>query len=198
MAKGKTKTFSISNWEKMDNDKVITEVLEIDGEKFEFNISPTISWEDAATMINYVVSIVFDEENGDYHPEVTEVLTKAQVLERYAHFNIPKSFDKIYHLVYSTDAYAFVEKYIDQSQLLDIENAIEKTLEYKIDILKSGVQAEIQRIMDSFEEFSKNAENVFSQVDKKQVGEFIKNVAEMDNLDEEKVVQLVHAANKEE
>ena len=92
-------------------------------------------------MVNYVVAIVFDEQTGEYHPEVKDALIRSQVLERYAHFNMPKSFDKMYHLVYATDAYDFVSQVINQAQLDQIKAAIDEALDYRLNILASGVQA---------------------------------------------------------
>ena len=199
MAKAKVKATSITNWEKMIVDQDQTVTLTANGEEFEITVSPTLSWEEAGTMVNYVVAIVFDEQTGEYHPEVKDALIRSQVLERYAHFNMPKSFDKMYHLVYATDAYDFVSQVINQAQLDQIKAAIDDALDYRLNILASGVQAEIQKIMDSFDAFNENAESMFSKVNPDELSSFVKNVAEMPgSLDEEKVVSLVHAANMKE
>lgn len=199
MAKAKVKATSITNWEKMIVDQDQTVTLTANGEEFEITVSPTLSWEEAGTMVNYVVAIVFDEQTGEYHPEVKDALIRSQVLERYAHFNMPKSFDKMYHLVYATDAYDFVSQVINQAQLDQIKAAIDEALDYRLNILASGVQAEIQKIMDSFDAFNENAESMFSKVNPDELCSFVKNVAEMPgSLDEEKVVSLVHAANMKE
>ena len=190
---------SIAKWEKMVIDKEQTIAFDVNGETFDIVVSPTLSWEEAGTMVNYITSIVFDEETGEYHPEVKDALIRAQVLERYAHFNMPKSFDKLYALVYSTEAYELVCQVINEAQLDNIKSAIDEALDYRLNILASGVQAEIQKIMDSFDAFNENAESMFSKVNPDELSSFVKNVAEMPGaLDEEKVVSLVHAANKED
>lgn len=197
MAKAKAKGVTISNWEKMvvDNDEV--HVFEISGDTFEITISPTISWEQSAEIVDYVTRVVFDDETGDYHPEVKEALFRAQVLEKYAHFSMPKSFDKMYYLVYATDAYDHVLQLVNTNQVEHLREAIDEAIDYRLGILANGIQAEIQRVMDSFQTFNENAESIFEKVDTDDIGTFIKKVSEMpEGLDEEKVVQLVHAANK--
>lgn len=198
MAKAKVKGITISNWEKMvaDNDEV--HVFESNGDTFEVTISPTISWEQSAEIVDYVTRVVFDDETGDYHPEVKEALFRAQVLEKYAHFSMPKSFDKMYYLVYATDAYDHVLQLVNANQVEHLREAIDEAIDYRLGILANGIQAEIQRVMDSFQTFNENAESIFKKVDTDDIGTFIKKVSEMpEGLDEEKVVQLVHAANSE-
>lgn len=198
MAKAKAKGITISNWEKMVVDKEELHTFENNGNMFEVTVSPTISWEQAAEIVEYVIRVVFDDETGDYHPEVKEPLFRAQVLEKYAHFSMPKSFDKIYYLVYATDAYDHVLQLVNTNQVEHLREAIDEAIDYRLGILANGIQAEIQRVMDSFQTFNENAESIFEKVDTDDIGTFIKKVSEMpEGLDEEKVVQLVHAANRE-
>lgn len=195
----KAKVMTIKNWEKMLEVGTQAHTFVANGQEFEIEVTPTISWDDAATIVDTVATIVFNEENGEYHPEVTEALLRAEVLEKYAHFTLPKSFDKIYQLVYGTDAYDFVAGVINTDQLMSIEEAIYEVIRYKLDVLSGGVQAEIQKVMSAFETFNENAKDMFDGVDKEDLNSFVKNVAAMpEALDEEKVVQLVHAANKKE
>lgn len=195
----KAKVMTIKNWEKMLEVGTQTHTMIANGQEFEIDVTPTISWDDAATIVDTVATIVFNEENGEYHPEVTEALLRAEVLEKYAHFTLPKSFDKIYQLVYGTDTYDFVAGVINTDQLMSIEEGIYETIQYKLNVLSGGVQAEIQKVMDAFETFNENAKDMFDGVNKEDLNSFVKNVAAMpEALDEEKVVQLVHAANKKE
>lgn len=198
MAKAKAKGITISNWEKMIVDKDEKYIIENDGGKFEITISPTISWDQASEMVDYVTRIVFNDDTGDYHPEVKDALFRAQVLEKYAHFNIPKSFDKIYHLVYSTDVYEHVLQLVNTNQLETLKEAIDDTLDYRLGILAGGVQAEIQKVSESFKTFNDNASEMFSNLDGVDIGSFMKSIADMsENLDEEKLVSAIRKAQGE-
>lgn len=194
MAKAKAKTTTITAWEKMaSNDPVTVQYGDT-----EIEVTPTIPYDDAARIINFVSSIVLDEETGDYHPEVMDALFKEQILEYYAHFNRPKSFDKIYNLVYTTDAYDLVVAHTNRRQVTEIESAIYDVIEYKKNVLASGIQAELQKTMAVFDSFNEKAGDMFSQVDDVDMGNLVKNVASMSgSLDEEKLVRAVREAQKD-
>ena len=115
---------TISAWEKMASNEKKNVTITVGGEEKVITVTPTISFEDAAEIVETVAGVVLDEDTGEYHPEVQDVLFRAKALEKYAGFSIPKSFDKIYKLVYTTDVYKLVEKNINFDQLCDITIAI--------------------------------------------------------------------------
>lgn len=190
---------TISAWEKMAKNEPVDVTIVIDGEEKTIPVIPTLPFEDAAEIVETVVRVVLDEDTGEYHPEVLNVLLKAKVLEKYAGFSIPKSFDKIYKLIYSTDAYDLVRSAINTDQYYDIDAAIYEAIEYRKGVLRVGVQAEMQKAMSTFEEFRQKMEEMFSQVDEDEISGMVKNLATMtEPLDANNLVRAVREAQRED
>lgn len=185
------KGITISAWEKMVDDEPRTVNV---GDQ-EVTVIHTLPFEDAAEMVETVVQVVLDEDTGEYHPEVLEVILRAKVLEKYANFTIPKSFDKIYKLVYTTDAYDLVRSVVNQDQLYSVEGAIYDIIDYRKNILQAGIQADLQKTMATFDDFRQKMEGMFSQVDEAELSGMVKNIATMtEPLDADNLVRAVREA----
>lgn len=134
----KTKQISINQIDKIiasqadrypkDNKTVISYNVG-NGETVDVEVSPLLSVEDMNNMVQAVSEAVFD--NNTYVPAVYELIYSKAVLAYYTNLKIDMKNDKFNQIVYCTDIVDKVVDSVNTMQLADINDAIDKAIEFK-------------------------------------------------------------------
>ncbi len=167
-------------------------------EDIEIVVRRVLPLRDVMQFVEDVVSSCVDRVTGDYIPEVQAFATRACVLTQYANFTLPKDSEKQYDLVYNTDAFQQVMGVIDMVQYDEILYAINERIKHELAMLESSMAGQIAEITAKIDRFVENSEAMFGSVNGEDMSALIRNLAQIGSVDEEKLVQAVRDAQRQE
>lgn len=128
-------------------------------------VTPSLSLREMMAFVNNVVTLCFVGEDNQYTPEVKDFAVKANVLEKYANFTLPKSIEKQYDFIYNTDAFESVLMAVNPHQFQEMMVAIDKKLDYIASSSVADAERRINGILSSVEGLGSQIESVFSGID---------------------------------
>lgn len=186
---------NIKSWESLLHNKPVAHSVDYAEEPFDVMIRHTITYEEVLSIIAYVTTVIFGADDGEYNPELKEMLIRSYVLETYANFKMPKSIEKRYLLTYGTDMYEFVEARINTAQLDSIRYAIDEIIDYRKNVMAAGVTREINKIVDTLNAVNQESLSMFDGMSPEEVSALVKNLSSITtSIDEEKLVKAVISA----
>lgn len=187
MAKKTKKRITINAFEKVMKENY-QPVVEVEWNGLAIEIKRTLSLQEVIHFVEGVVDACFDEETGDYLPEVKDFLIKYFVLEKYANFTMPSNTNNMYDLIYCTDAFVTVCGYINTEQFSEICAAIDEKLDYKTNASVEAMNKQMATVFNSFEDIEKNLSQLFSSVDNESLAKLIEALGN-GKIDEAKLVK---------
>ena len=159
----KRQRISVNAFEKVakanSNSKTIT------WNDIEITITPSLSLKDMMRFVSNVVSLCFVGKDNAYHPEVKDFAVKANVLEMYANFTLPKDINKQYEFIYNTDAFETVLMNVNPHQFPEVMVAIDKKLENLAASSVADAERRMNDLLSSVESIGTQLESVFSGID---------------------------------
>lgn len=182
MAK-KTKKISVNAFEKVMKD-TYAPVEEVEWNGLEIVIQKTLPLSEMLSFIENVVKSCFRRDSGEYEPGVKDFAIRTMVLEKYANFAMPQKLEYQYDLLYCTDAYITVCKYINAAQFEEILFAIDD----KIDYMKQANIFAFKKQMNSFTAALENFEEQMGQFDTADISKLLGTLSDS-KIDEDKLVK---------
>lgn len=159
-------------------------------------IRPSLPLVEVLSFVEEVVDACFTED-GDFMPEIIDVLIKRGILSRYANFNLPIDLRKAYELIYHSDAFEFVTAHINSNQITEIVNAISTGIKYRCDSNVTEMRRQLNELLTAMADISEKFGNVFDGLSTEDVSGLIKTLSSP-GLDEKKLVDAFLSKEHEE
>jgi len=169
----------------------------IDWNGIEVTVKYRLSLKEMLGFVDSVVQSCFMEGSGTYLPEIKNFAIRANVLDTYANFTLPKNIETQYTLICDTDAYDVVVQNIDPEQFADILEAIDSKVEMTARANIERLNYQMGVLYDKFEALEDQIGNLFSSVTPDEVKKIAEAVSN-GNLDEDKIVQAYIETQKED
>lgn len=182
----KRQRISVNAFEKVV--KANTNSKTITWNDIEVTITPSLSLKDMMRFVSNVVSLCFVGEDNTYHPEIKDFAVKANVLEMYANFTLPKDVNKQYEFIYNTDAFETVLLNVNRHQFQEAMVAIDKKLEHTAAYNVADAEKRLGTIMSTIEDLGTQLSNVFEGIDAETMAGLV-NAIQNGKLDEGKLMQ---------
>ena len=183
----KSKRISITTLDKvMRENNTPIETVEWHG--VEVTIRKTLPLKDVLNFVDSVSKSCFDNTTNAYLPEVKVFAIKCCILEMYANFSLPLNVEHKYNLVYNTDAFDTVIKYINTRQLDEIIDAINEKVDNIAQANIETINRQMNDIYNAFDGLQKQFGQIFSNIKSEDMSEFIQAVAN-EKVDEDKLMQ---------
>lgn len=198
MAKNE-KRITVAEFEKVVKEKcseTLPSVITDEWNGITVTIRPSLPLVDMIYFVDEVVDACFSED-GDFMPEVIDVLIKRSILSRYANFNLPIDLRKAYELIYHSDAFEFVVARINSNQITEIINAISTAIKYRCDSNITEMRKQLSNLLLMMSDMGEKFGNVFDGLSTEDVSNLIKTLASP-NLDEKKLVDAFLSKENEE
>lgn len=189
----KIKKISINALERIMKDSY-EPTVSIEWNGLQVVIKKTLSITEAIMFVEDTVETCFAADTNDYIPEVKDFAIKANVLEMYANFTLPKNNNARYALIYQTDAFYEVLKHINREQFDELCRSIEEKLHYRSSNLLEKYNAQINEILQSVEELGNSISNIFDGINSETISE-IASVLANGGFDEQKFVEAYAKTN---
>lgn len=202
----KNDKMSVSDWERLykryEEKDSFTVTFNCDDEEISCRVKHRLSPKEVMNLVASVYGGVIDIENDVYYPELKDYFLRIAVLEAYTNITLPQGLDKCWKLVYGTPVFAMItgsesepvafskmefdNAEIDTEQYKNIVAAIDEKIAFGVSQITraSGLDNIIRTFLPAIEGF-------LSQIDGKDLKEFMGKVNGMGKLDTEKLVNTV-------
>lgn len=198
MAK-KNGKISISEFEKIMNE--FSNVVKVKWMGIEIEIKRTLSLMEAIMFSNDIVSNCYNEETGDFTPEVMDAVIRCDILQMYGNFTLPKDTEKAYELSYKTDAVDVILENIDGGQLESIISAATKKIEFMKNTKESAIRNELDMLANDLNQLVSMISGGVSNLSEEEIKNFVSAV-EDNVIDYDELLRLyntrMNAQNKSE
>lgn len=189
MAK-KDQRISINKLESILKENVV-EVPMVGNEEVTIRIKKTLSLDEMLQFVEDVVSSCVDPDDTRFIPEVKDFAVRKGVMSVYANFNMPDSVEKQYDLLYRTDVFFQVFRYVNQEQFRSILDSIDSRIDYELGLRKAAAANSVAVLVSRVEALIEQMESAFGNVEGGELNDFIKNISGMGSLSEEGLARAV-------
>ena len=196
MAKKKTQRISINAMDEIMNRYETVETVEWNG--LQVVIKKNLSLEEMMTFANSVVKSCFDQSSGAYMPEVKDFAIRANVLDMYTNFTLPKDLSKQYDMVIRSGAVEMVMNHINFTQFSELMKAIDAKLQNTADANIQAFITKLDAVTSAFTNMQEQMESMFSNFDAEEVSKFISSIANGGNPEENIVKSYLELTKKAE
>lgn len=196
MASKKMKRISVNAVDEIM--KRLEETETIDWNGLQVVIKKNLSLEEMMAFANSVVKSCFDQTSGSYMPEIKDFAIRANVVDYYTNFTLPKDLGKQYDMVIRSDIIDTVLNYVNFAQFSELIKAIDNKLQNSAD---ANIQAFIQKldsVTTAFNNMQEQMESIFSGMNTDDVSKFISMVANGRSFEDNIVKSYLELTNKAE
>lgn len=195
MAKNKIQKISVNAMDEIMKRFDTVETIEWNG--LQVVIKKNLSLEEMMTFVNSVVKSCFDQASGAYMPEVKDFAIRANVLDMYTNFTLPKDLDKQYDMVIRSGAVEMVLNYINYAQFNELVKAIDSKLQNTADANIQAFITKLDNVTTAFSDMQTEMEKMFSGVDTEDIGKLVGAIANGNNTEEGIVKSYLELVKKD-
>lgn len=195
MAKKKIQKISVNAMDEIMKRFDAVETIEWNG--LRVVIKKNLSLEEMMTFANSVVKSCFDQASGAYMPEVKDFAIRANVLDMYTNFTLPKNLSKQYDMVIRSGAVEMVLNYINYAQFNELVKAIDSKLQNTADANIQAFITKLDNVTTAFSDMQTEMEKMFSGVDTEDIGKLVGAIANGNNTEEGIVKSYLELVKKD-
>lgn len=185
------KRVSITKFETaLDKENIINETL-VGTDDVVIEIKKTIPLNEMIVFVQEVVEACIDTETGEYTPEAYDFAFRVAVLTHYANFAMPSNLDKQYMLVYGTRAFDQITGNINVCQLSDITRAIDRKIQFMLDVISSSAVNKINEVINKFNDIATSSEQVFGGINPSELSKVVEGITKLNKMDEADVAKVI-------
>lgn len=185
------KRVSITKFETaLDKENIINETL-VGTDDVVIEIKKTIPLNEMIVFVQEVVEACIDTETGEYTPEAYDFAFRVAVLTHYANFAMPSNLDKQYMLVYGTRAFDQITGNINVCQLSDITRAIDRKIQFMLDVISSSAVNKINEVINKFNDIATSSEQVFGGINPSELSKVVEGITKLNKMDEADVAKAI-------
>lgn len=196
MAKKKVQKISVNAMDIIMKQYETVETIEWNG--LQVVIKKDLSLEEMMTFANSVVKSCFDQASGAYMPEIKDFAIRANVLDMYTNFTLPKDLGKQYDMVVQSGAVEMVLNHINHMQFNELVKAIDSKLQNTADANIQAYITKLDNVTTAFSDMQTKMENLFSGVDNEDISKLVGAIANGDNTEEGIVKSYLKLVTKDE
>ena len=177
--------------EKMDEilKDYFTESETVDFHGLELQIRKLIAPADFFELVRKIASGCF-REDGEYMPEVSDLLLRAGVVGAYSNVRMPQNAEHMNRFLYGTDLYETVLANISSDQFDALCDAVWERVNARNNMNKALFENEIQKAVAGIQSLGDQMAQLFGEVSADDIKALFGAIGE-GGIDEEKLVQAV-------
>lgn len=174
------------DWNEFDQ-----EVIDFHG--VEITVKPTISIAEMAAFVRDIVKKCFDEETGEYLPELKDFVIRRDTVVFYSNVTLPDSLDDQYSLLYGTTLFDTICANINAEHYNIIMEAIDDKIEARIYTNEVEFDRKIHSAVDSLSALIDSLGGIFNGINNTDIQNLMQAISNT-KIDEEKLAGAVVGA----
>jgi hypothetical protein len=151
---------------------------------------------EALAFAESAAAACFDEETGEYMPQVKEFAIRAEALARCGGLTLPEDVGERYAFVFQNREAKRVLRRIDRKQFAALRAAVDEKLQFKLALFASGAARKTAELLETVAGLAASFEELFGTLEKSDVSAFVKSVGAMEKLDENRLARAVFEARE--
>ena len=155
----------------------------------ELVIKKLLGPEDFFALVRQIADGCFGKD-GEYMPEVSDLLLRAGVVGEYSNVRLPKNADHMVRILYGTDLYEKVLAHISGDQFDALCDAVWERVSTRNNMNKALFENEIQKAVAGIQSLGDQMAQLFGEVSADDIKALVGAIGE-GGIDEEKLVQAV-------
>jgi len=185
------KMISVSKIDEIMEDRFQNiEIVDYYGE--ELAIHKVVSFAVFAEIVRRVSDVCFYPDTGEFLPERMEFAIRLCVINAYTNVRLPEDTEHQYSIIYRTDLWDTVSRYISMAQYNAMVNAIQDTVCVKNDANKAEFDRAVNEVLTQISEVGSQLNEIFGSVSSDDIQNLV-NAISAGRIDEEKIVKAVVA-----
>ncbi len=153
-------------------------------------IKKHLSLADTMSFTAAVVDMCFNEDTGEYRPEIKDFLIRSAIVEYYTNLTLPSDIKERYEMVHSCDIVSFVFSKIEKNHFNAMLDAIDKRIANRAQSNIEALTMQMNQLISGFEQMEKGMSGLFGGVDSDTINQLASAIAN-GTFDESKIVDAV-------
>lgn len=147
-----------------------------------------ISAAEMVAVVDGVTAGCFSDEDGEYMPEMKDLLIRAHYVQVYTNIRLPQNIEKMYDILIGSDLFNSICQHINQEQSSMMLAAIDEKLRHQSSVDIEMTKRNIMDLMAQFEQYTNQMTTAFDGLSAEELNNAMKAFGNAE-LDEEKLVQ---------
>lgn len=164
-------------------------VMTIDWEGYEVKVNYLVDSAIISTIADAIVAACFAED-GTYNPYLKEFTAKCLIITAYTDIQLPEDIASKYALIYGTDIFETVIEQICGEQIAELQETVDKRIEYKVKVSTDAVMGRILEIYAQLESAVGTLMDSVGNISAEDMEKFVVAVSNS-KLDEEKLIKAI-------
>ena len=158
----------------------------------EITVQKVIPFHLVTEIVRKVADACFQEDTGEYMPEMMDIATRMYVFGLYTNIELPEDPDEQNLLLFGSGLWNKVAALINEDQLDAIELAANRRVKARLDTNRAEFEHEVNTVVESIAELSQQMSSLMDSVTPDDIRKMVAAVGE-NGIDEAKIVQAVVA-----
>ena len=152
-------------------------------------VKPVLSYPEMLVFVDFVKNACFDDDTGEYKPEMMDFAIRYAILETYTNIDVPDNYFEAYSFLYNNDELLMnIRDVISDSQFTEIINAIDKKIQAVVDTKANELLNEMSEMYNELSGLLKVLGEQFDGIDEGDIKNMVDAISKS-NLDEDKFVE---------
>lgn len=144
----------------------------------DITIKKDVGIEDVFTVINSIAISCFNDETGEYTPEVEEFVRRCLIIETFTDFTMPTDMNDRFHLVFGTELYKTIIDSIPDGIIEMINSSVAKKIDYLIQCNIETVNTKISDAMNKVDEMENSIQDLINSLDADTMNKVLSAIAD--------------------
>lgn len=158
----------------------------------EITVQKVIPFRVVTAMVQKVADACFNQDTGEYMPEVMNIALRLCVFDAYTNIELPEDPEEQNLMLFGTGLWDKVTALVDEDQLGTIELAVNRRVKARLDTNRAEFEHAVNTVVESIAELSEQMSGLMTDVTPDDIRKLIAAVGE-NGIDEAKIVQAVVA-----
>ena len=180
-----TVSFSIGDF---DSTPLAEDITAIDVHGKEVQVKADIGLTETIGFVDSVASTVFDEDTGEYRPELFDFAFGAMLLMYFTNIALPEDAEQQFELICHTDLCFEVKKNIDNERLDQLYAAADQKVMHLVRCAENALTSKMNDLLTAFAQLQESTRDVFANVGGADLKAMVANLSGMDEATLAKVV----------
>ena len=162
----------------------------------EIEVKRLIPFDEYCTAIERIIDCCYNEESGEYLPELRELSTRMVITAYYTNLELPEDMEELEHMMFCEELIGSIFELINQEQLREIHRAVKQRCDIRNEANRRYFDSELKKVTDGVEAMGAWTREMFDGISRDEMQNLVSALSS-GRIDEDKIVDAVVKAQNE-